>query len=122
MARQAASARDPDTADVLRFMFPKPPEGTMRFRVSRGRNGDVSNPVYVMAETFVAHRDRSPDLKKLLERFDRDELRRRVGPLVGPASLHCAMIAAFSFGTASPLSRGGILRSSLVTIRSWKSH
>lgn len=31
-----------------------------------------------------------------LERFDRDELRRRVDPLVGPASLHCAMIAGGS--------------------------
>ena len=46
-----------ESASVLRFMFDAPPVGRMRFRVSRGRNGDVSNPVYVMAETFVAHRD-----------------------------------------------------------------
>lgn len=28
-----------------------------------------------------------------LERFDRDELRRRTHPLVGPASMHCAMVS-----------------------------
>lgn len=45
-----------ESATVLRVMYPVPPEGpsTLRYRVSRGRNGDPSNPVFLMAEALMA--------------------------------------------------------------------
>ena len=49
-------------------------------------------------------------------------LRRRGPPSsLAPSVIHCAMTAALSFGTASPLSRGGMRRLSVVTMRSWNS-
>jgi acetylornithine deacetylase len=49
-----------------------------------------------------------------LERFDRDELRRRVHPLVGPASQHCALIqGGTGLSTYSPECRLQVERRTL---------
>ena len=40
---------------------------------------------------------------------------------LAPSLIHRATTSAFAFGTASPLSRGGIRRSSSVTMSAWKS-